>query len=35
MHGLPDMTLQSTWHEVILNGLREVTSELQVISHDP
>ena len=30
-HGLPE----STWHEVILHGLREVTSERQVISHDP
>ena len=29
------MTLQSTRHEVILTGLREVTSERQVISHDP
>ena len=27
--------LQSIWHEVILNGLREVTSECQVIWHDP
>ena len=34
-HGLPDVTLQSTRHEVILTGLREVTSERQVISHDP
>ena len=34
-HGLPDMTLQSIRHEVILHGLREVTSERQVISHDP
>ena len=25
-HGLLDVTLQSTWHEVILHGLREVTS---------
>ena len=24
-----------TWHEVILHGLRKVTSEHQVISHDP
>ena len=29
------MTLQSTLHEVILHGLQEVTSECQVISHDP
>ena len=29
------MTLQSTQHKVILHGLREVTSESQVISHDP
>ena len=35
LHGLPDVTLQSTRHEVILHGLREVTSERQVISHDP
>ena len=35
LHGLPDMTLQSTRHEVILHGLREVTSEGQVILHDP
>ena len=33
-HGLPDVMLQSTQHEVILNGLRVVTSERQVISHD-
>ena len=33
--GLPDATLQSTRHEVIVHGLREVTSERQVISHDP
>ena len=26
---------QRTRHEVILHGLREVTSERQVISHDP
>ena len=32
---LPDVTLQSTRHKVILNGLREVTPERQVISHDP
>ena len=35
LHGLPDVTLQSTWREVILHGLREVTSERQVISHYP
>ena len=35
MHGLPDVTLQSTRHEVMLNGLREVTSDRQVILHDP
>ena len=29
------MTLQSTRHEVILNGLLEVTSERLVILHDP
>ena len=34
-HGLPDVTLQSTRHEVILHSLRVVTSEHQVISHDP
>ena len=34
-HGLPDVTLQSTRHEVILTGLRKVTTERQVISHDP
>ena len=33
--GLSDVTLQSTRHKVILHGLREVTSERQVISHDP
>ena len=27
--GLPDVTLQSTRHEVILRGLREVMSERQ------
>ena len=32
---LPDVKLQSTLHEVISYGLREVTSERQVISHDP
>ena len=35
LHGLLDLTLQSTRHEVILHGLREVTSEHQVISHNP
>ena len=35
LHGLLDVTLQSTRHEVILHGLLEVTSERQVISHDP
>ena len=35
LHGLPDVTLQSARHEVILHGLREMTSERQVISHDP
>ena len=35
LHDLPDVTLQSTRHEVILHGLGEVTSERQVISHDP
>ena len=35
LHGWPDVTLQSTRHEVILTGLREKTSERQVISHDP
>ena len=34
LHGLSDLTLQRTRHEVILNGLREVTSKRQVISHD-
>ena len=34
-HGLPDVTLQSTLHEVILHGLREVTSERQINLHDP
>ena len=34
-HGLPDVTLQSTRHEVIGHGLQEETSERQVISHDP
>ena len=35
LHGLPDVTLQSTRHKVILHGLQKVTSERQVISHDP
>ena len=35
LHGLPDVTLQSTLQEVILLDLWEVTSERQVISHDP
>ena len=35
LHDLPDMTLQSTLHEVILHGLLEVTSESQIISHGP
>ena len=36
LHGLPDMTLQSTQHEVILrHGLQEVKSERQVISQNP
>ena len=35
LDGLPDVTLQSTRHEVILHGLGEVTSERLVISHDP
>ena len=34
-HGVPDVTLQSTRHEVILHGLREVTLERHVIPHDP
>ena len=33
-HGLPDVTLQSTQHEVILKCLWEVMSEHQVILHD-
>ena len=32
--GLPNVTLQSTRHEVILHGLGEVMSERQVIPHD-
>ena len=35
LHGLPDVTLHDTRQEVILHNLREVTSERQVISHDP
>ena len=35
LHGLPDVTLQSPQDEVILKGVREVTSERQVILHDP
>ena len=35
LFGLPDVTLQSTQHEVILHGLWEVTSECQEIAHDP
>ena len=35
LHGLPEVTLQSKRHEVISHGLREVSSERQVISHDP
>ena len=31
LHGLTDVTLQSTRNEVILYGLWEVTSERQVI----
>ena len=34
-HSLPDVTLQSTLHKVILHGLPEVMSERQVILHDP
>ena len=34
-HDVPDVTLQSSLHEVALHGLREVTSERQVISHYP
>ena len=34
-YSLQEETLQSTGHEVILHGLREVTSDRQVISHDP
>ena len=35
LHGLPDVTLQSPQHVIILHGLQEVTSEHQVIMHDP
>ena len=37
LHGLLAVTLQSTQHEVILQGLQEATSECQVhvILHDP
>ena len=35
LHGLPNMTFQSTRHKVILHGLQKVTSELQVILLDP
>ena len=35
LHGLLDVTLQSTRDQVILHCLREVTSERQVILHDP
>ena len=35
LHGLLAVTLQSTQHEVILQGLLEATSECQVILHDP
>ena len=34
LHVFPDVTVKSTRHKVILNGLREMASELQVISHD-
>ena len=34
-HGFTEVLLQSTQHEVILHGLKEVTSERQVITHDP
>ena len=34
-HGLPDVTLQSPLHEVILHCLPEMMSERQVILHDP
>ena len=34
-HGLLDVTLQSTWHGIILHSLQIVTSERQVILHDP
>ena len=35
LRGLSDVTSQSTWHKVIMHGLPEVTSESQVILHDP
>ena len=35
LHGLPDVTLQSTQLEMILHGLREIMSDRQVISHNP
>ena len=35
LHGLPDVTLESTRHEVVFLSLREMTSERQVIVHDP
>ena len=33
-HAMREVMLQSTWHELILLGLWEVTSERQVILHD-
>ena len=35
LHGLQGVAMQSIRHTVILHGLREVTSERQVILHDP
>ena len=35
LHGLPDVTIQSTRDKVILHDLWEVTPEPQVIWHDP
>ena len=35
LHGLLDVTLQSTRHKVILHGLQEMMSERQVILRDP
>ena len=35
LHDLPDVMLQSPRDEVILKGVRDVTSERQVILHDP